>query len=97
MKTYRLIIIGLLILVALGRIMPMTLFPEQEDPWYLRYTTLWWIAAGFIFYPSALVSEAIGLTFTDNTFLIVDAIWLILLCLAIYFIRIPATESEDEN
>jgi hypothetical protein len=97
MKTYRLIIIGLLILVALGRIMPMTIFPEPEDPWYLRYTTPWWIAAGFIFYPSALVSEAIGLTFTDNTFLIVDAIWLILLCLAIYFIRIPATESEDEN
>jgi len=95
MKMRRLIIIGLLILVALGRVMPMTLMPEPEDPWYISYTTIWWIAAGFIFYPSALFSEAIGLSFTDNTFLIVDVIWLILLCLAIYFITIPSTESED--
>lgn len=97
MKTRRLILIGLLILVAAGRVMPMTLFPEPEDPWYLRYTSPWWIAAGFIFYPSALFSQAIGISFTDNTFLIVDAIWLILLCLIIYWFPISSPEKEEEK
>lgn len=96
MKTIRLIIIGLLILVAVGRVMPMTLFPEPEDPWYMPYTSRWWIAAGFIFFPSALFSQAIGIDFTDNTFLIVDAIWLILLCLIIYWIPIPSPERDQE-
>ena len=97
MKTRRLLIIGILVLIALGRIMPMTIFPEPEDPWYLPYTTRWWIAAGFIFYPSALLSEAIGVSFNDNTYLIVDAIWLFLLCLLIYLIPGTSTESKEEK
>ncbi len=96
MKTRRLIIIGILVLIAIGRVMPMTIFPEPEDPWYLRYTSVWWIAAGFIFYPSALISQAIGLSFSDRTFLIVDAIWLILLCLIIYWVPISSTGPEED-
>ena len=97
MKTYRLIIIGILVLIAIGRVMPMTIFPEPGDPWYLRYTSVWWIASGFIFYPSALFSEAIGLSFSENWYLVVDAIWLLLLCLLIYWFPISSSGSEEET
>jgi hypothetical protein len=97
MRTRRLIIIGFLILIALGRIMPMTLMPEPGDPWYLSYTTIWFIAAGFLFFPSALVTQAVGLSFSGVAHLFVDAVWLIILCLIIYFISFPATISEGDT
>jgi len=97
MKTRRLIIIGFLIFIAFGRIMPMTLLPEPWDPWYISYTTIWFFAAGILFFPSGLFSQSIGLSFIDDKYLIVDAIWLIILCLIIYFISFPSTESQSEN
>jgi hypothetical protein len=33
------------------------------------------------------------LSFTKNIYLIVDAIWLLILCLIIYFISLPSTKS----
>lgn len=96
MKRCRWIMIGVLIIIAIGRVMPMTLFPEPEDPWYLPYTSVWWIVAGLIFYPSALFSEAIGLSFNDNTYLIVDAIWLLLLCALIYWLPVSSPGSEED-
>jgi hypothetical protein len=96
MKTRRLIIIGFIILVSLGRIMPMSLFPEPWHPWYMDYTTWWFIAAGFIFLPSALVSEALGLfQFGIKAYLIMDAIWLIALCLIIYNIPFRKDRMEE--
>ena len=75
----------------------MTLFPEPEDPWYLPYTSRWWIAAGLIFYPFALISEAIGLSFSDNTYLLVDALWLLLFCLLIYWLPISSSKKEAKT
>ena len=97
MRTQRLIIIGLLIIIAIGRIMPMTLLPEPGDPWYLPYTTMWFFAAGVIFFPSGLVSEAVGISFTGPAYLFVDAAWLIILCLMIYFRSFRAAETEDNK
>ena len=77
--------------------MPMTLMLEPGDPWYLSYTTIWFFAAGILFFPSALVSQAVGLSFSGVAYLFIDATWLIILCLMIYFISFPATESEDDN
>jgi hypothetical protein len=97
MRTRRLLIIGFLIFIALGRIMPMTLMPEPGDPWYLTYTTTWFLAAGILFVPSALVTEAVGLSFSGVAHLFVDAAWLITLCLIIYFNPFSATLSADDN
>jgi hypothetical protein len=100
MKKWRLIIIGLLILISLGRVMPMTLMPEPEHPWYMPYTSWWWFAASSIFYPSVLFSHAIGLSFSNNAFLIIDALWLILLCFIIYWVPIPSVKIgslEDDD
>jgi hypothetical protein len=97
MKTPRLIIIGILILIALGRLMPMTLFPEPWHPWYLPYTSWWWFAAGTILFPSTLISHALGVSFSNNAYLITDAIWLTLLCLLIYWIPISSNKNEPEE
>lgn len=98
MKTRRLFIIGLIVLICLGRIMPMTLMPEPWDPWYISYTTVWFMAAGFIFLPSGLVSELFGLfSLNWRAYLIVDAIWLITLSLVIYHISFRRGESIDER
>lgn len=93
----RLVIIAVLIFIALGRVMPMTLMPEPGDPWYLTYTTTWFFVAGFLFFPSALVSQAVGLSFSGVTYLFVDAAWLIILCSIIYFYPFKSTRSVDEN
>ena len=77
--------------------MPMTLMPEPGDPWYLSYTTIWFFLAGILLYPSALVSQAVGLSFSGITHLFVDAIWLIILCLIIYFYPFKSTLSVDDN
>ena len=90
-------IIGFLIFISLGRVMPMTLMPEPGDPWYLSYTTIWFFLAGILLYPSALVSQAVGLSFSGLTHLFVDAIWLLILCLAIYFYPFKSTQSIDDN
>jgi hypothetical protein len=97
MKMPRWIIIGILILIAVGRMMPMTLMPEPGDPWYLSYTSWWWFAAGVILFPSLLISHALGLSVSDNTYLIVDAIWLLLLCLVIYWIPISSRGSKKSQ
>jgi hypothetical protein len=97
MRTPRLIIIGLLIFIALGRVMPMTLMPEPGDPWYLSYTTIWFFVAGILFLPSALVTQAVGLSFSGVSYLFVDAIWLIALCLFIYFNPFKSSLSPDDD
>ena len=98
MKKNRLVIIGLIILVSLGRIMPMSIFPEPWHPWYMEYTTWWFIVAGFIFLPSGLISEALGLfSLNWNAFYIVDAIWLIWLCLVIYHVSFQKGKTNDEG
>ena len=98
MKTYRLLIIGLIVLVSLGRIMPMSIFPEPWHPWYMEYTTWWFIVAGFIFLPSGMVSDMLGLFLLDKKwFLIVDAIWLIWLCLVIYHVSFQRVKTVDES
>jgi len=97
MRIRRLLIIGFLILIAIGRIMPMTLMPEPGDPWYLSYTTIWFFVAGFLFLPSGLVSEAVGLSFSGGAYLFIDAIWLIVLCLFIYFRPFKSTLSANNN
>lgn len=84
MKIQRLIIIGFLIIISLGRLMPMTLMPEPGDPWYLRYTSIWFFAAGFLLYPSAVIANWIGLSYSRGTAYIVDLIWLIIFSLIIY-------------
>jgi len=76
--------------------MPMTLMIEPGDPWYLSYTSIWFMAAGILFYPSALVSQAAGLSFSGVAHLFVDAIWLIILSLIIYFIPFSTTISTDD-
>jgi len=93
----RLVIIVFLIVIALGRVMPMTLMPELGDPWYLSYTTTWFFVAGLLFFPSALVTQAVGLSFSGVTHLFVDAAWLIILCSLIYFYPFKSTVSVDEN
>ena len=93
----RLVIIVFLIVIALGRVMPMTLMPELGDPWYLSYTTAWFFVAGLLFFPSALVTQAVGLSFNGVTHLFVDAAWLIILCSLIYFYPFKSTVSVDEN
>ena len=93
----RLVIIVFLIVIALGRVMPMTLMPELGDPWYLSYTTTWFFVAGLLFFPSALVTQAVGLSFNGVTHLFVDAAWLIILCSLIYFYPFKSTVSVDEN
>jgi hypothetical protein len=93
----RLVIIVFLIVIALGRVMPMTLMPELGDPWYLSYTTTWFFVAGLLFFPSALVTQAVGLSFNGVTHLFVDAAWLIILCSLIYFYPFKSTISVDEN
>jgi hypothetical protein len=98
MKKRRLLIIGFIVLISIGRIMPMTVFPEPWDPWYIEYTTLWFIAAGFIFLPSGLVSELFGLfSLNWRAYLIVDAIWLIALCLIIYHVSFQRNKTKDEK
>jgi hypothetical protein len=97
MRTRRLLVIGLLIIIALGRVMPMTLIPEPGDPWYLSYTTPWFFLAGILFFPSALVSEAVGLSFSGGAYLLVDLLWLIVLCLIIYFNPFKSFFSADDN
>ncbi len=54
--------------------MPMTLMPELGDPWYLSYTTTWFFVAGLLFLPSALVTQAVGLSFSGVTHLL----WMLL-------------------
>ena len=93
----RLVIIILLIIIALGRVMPMTLMPEPGDPWYLPYTTTWFFVAGLIFLFSGLVVDTLGLPFNRFTVHIVDAIWLIILCSIIYFYPFKSRGSLDEN
>ena len=98
MKTRRLLIIGFIILVSLGRIMPISVFPEPWHPWYMKYMIWWFFLAGFIFLPSGLVSELLGLfTLKWRAYLVVDAIWLITLCLIIYNVSFKKDETKDEN
>ncbi len=75
----------------------MTFMVEPGDPWYLFYTSIWFIAARLLLYPSALVSHAVGLSFRGVAYLFVDVTWLIILCLIIYYIPFPATLSADDN
>ena len=77
--------------------MPMTLMPELGDPWYLRYTSIWFFVAGFIFLPSGLMIQALGLPLDRVTFMFVDAAWLIFLCLLIYFYPFKSKISVEEN
>jgi hypothetical protein len=93
----RLVILLLLIVIALGRVMPMTLMPEPGDPWYLSYTTPWFLIAGILFYPSAFLSQALGLPVSGAAHLVVDAAWLIILCLIIYFYPFKSEQSTDKN
>jgi hypothetical protein len=93
----RLIVILVLIIVALGRVMPMTLMPEPYHPWYLPYTTTWFFIAGLIFLPSGLIVQALGLPFNRGTVLIVDAVWLMMLCLLIYYFPFKSKGSLEEN
>jgi len=93
----RLVILLPLIIIALGRVMPMTLMAEPGDPWYLSYTTPWFLIAGILFYPSARLSQALGLPISGAAHLVVDAAWLIILCLIIYFYPFKFTESSDEK
>ena len=76
--------------------MPMTLMPEPGDPWYLLYTTTWFFVAGFIFLLSGLVVQALGLPFNRYTVLLVDAAWLVILCLIIYFYPFKGILEEKE-
>jgi hypothetical protein len=76
--------------------MPMTLMPEPEHPWYMPYTSWWWFAAGTILFPSTLISQVIGVSFSDNTYLIVDAIYLIILCLIIYMVPLSLPDQNEE-
>ena len=76
----------------------MSIFPEPWHPWYMEYTTRWFIAAGFIFLPSGLVSDMLGLFSLDGKwFLIVDAIWLIWLCLVIYHVSFQRDKTSGET
>jgi hypothetical protein len=93
----RIVIIVLLIIIALGRVMPMTLMPEPGDPWYLTHTTTWFFIAGWIFLPSGLIVQALGLPVDRVSFLYVDAAWLLFLCLVIYFYPFKSKEVVDEN
>jgi hypothetical protein len=77
--------------------MPMTLMIDPGDPWYLSYTSIWFIVAGILLYPSALVSEAIGLSFSGVAYLFIDITWLFIICLIIYFIPSQATISVDDD
>jgi hypothetical protein len=77
--------------------MPMTLMIDPGDPWYLSYTSIWFIVAGILLYPSALVSEAIGLSFSGVAYLLIDITWLIIICLIIYFFPSQATISADDD
>jgi hypothetical protein len=71
--------------------------PEPGDPWYLSYTTIWFFVAGILFLPSALVTQAVGLSFSGVSYLFIDAIWLISLCLFIYFNPFKPSSSPDED
>jgi len=75
----------------------MTLLPEPGDPWFLPYTTLWFFMAGAIFLPSGLISEEIGLSFTGSAYLLIDAAWLIILCLMTYFIPFRTNEPDGND
>lgn len=97
MRIRRLLIIGLIIFISLGRAMPMTLMPEPEDPWYLSYTTIWFFLAGILLYPSALVSQAVGLSFSGTAYLFVDAIWLFTLFVIFYFYPFKSAQAVDHN
>ena len=34
----------------------MTLMKEPYDPWYMPYTTLWFIISAFVFYPATAIA-----------------------------------------
>jgi hypothetical protein len=57
MKIAKAIATVLLWAIMIGQAMPMTLMPETFDPWYMPYTTVWFLISAFIFYPAtALVA-----------------------------------------
>lgn len=47
-------------LILAGLLMPMTLMPEYGDPWFIPFTTLWFLAAMVVFYPATSVVAAMG-------------------------------------
>lgn len=60
MKTAKAIAAVLLWAIMIGQVMPMTLMPEPFDPWYMPYTSVWFIISAFVFYPAtALVVQVL--------------------------------------
>jgi hypothetical protein len=94
MKTPRLILISFLIVVAVGRSMPMTVMLEPGDPWYLSYTSIWFLAAAFLLYPSNMLSLALGLSVEGIPGLFLNLAWLAALALIIYHIPFPKPLEE---
>lgn len=84
MKTFRIVIISFLFLIALGQFMPFTFMVDPREPEYLLYTSLWNIAAGFLLYPSYLAARLLGVNDIAWASLILDMFWFGLLSSQIY-------------
>ncbi len=70
---------------------------EPEDPPYLFYTTIWFLAAAFLLYPAGMLSYALRLSASSKPALLIDLIWLIILCAVVYFVPLPAVGSSGEE
>jgi hypothetical protein len=77
--------------------MPMTLMVEPEDPPYLLYTTIWFLAAALLLYPAGQVSYALRLSPSSTPALLIDLLWLLILCWAVYIVPLPGGRRAEKG
>ena len=45
--------------IMIGQAMPMTLMIEPFHPWYMPYTTVWFLVSAFVFYPATALAALV--------------------------------------
>jgi DMSO reductase anchor subunit len=59
MRITKAIVTIMIVGIMIGQAMPMTFMIDSFDPWYMPYTTIWFIISTLIFYPATAIATLV--------------------------------------
>ncbi len=80
----KLAIMVLLAAILVGQLMPMTLMPEPDDPWYIVTTTIWFLFSGIVYCPAMAVAALLRQPIHGVAHWTLNLAWLAALCLLVW-------------
>jgi len=80
----RLTITILLTGALVGQLLPMTLMPEPNDPWYIGITTVWFLLSAFLYYPATALALLMRQPVHGVAHWTLNLAWLVVLCFLVW-------------